>query len=184
MMSASTGVFLCPSRPLCAPPQAPAAASLLPSSLLLHPRSGPGSSTREDAGAHEHPLRPAAVVMVGWRLETCIQGRPITWQLQQDIFSVCLFGVDLEEGPRALGAGRGGPAGAGLAPLAFPIGLCTPLSKAKALLYSQPPPSCHQSRLDHGGGGGSPVPRDLANEFSYSHLLTFPPAASPTFLQL
>lgn len=100
----------------------------------------------------------------------------------QGIFSVCLFKVDLEEGPRALGVGREDLLGLASAPLAFPIGVCSPLSKAKALLCSQPPPSCHQSRLDR--EGGSPLPRDLSNEFSYSHLLTFPPVASPPFLQL
>lgn len=119
-------------------------------------------------------------------------GRPVTWQLQQHIFSVHLLKVDLEEGPR-LGEGEErcrvwGENQLVLAsnPLAFPIGLCSPLSKAKAkakaLLFSQPPPSCHQNSLDC--EEGSPLPRDLSKEFSYSHLLTCPPAASPPFLQL
>lgn len=74
----------------------------------------------------------------GW-LETC--GRPgqagDLAPLHEDISSLVQSGFR-REARGSVGVGREELLGPPLAPLAFPVGLCSPLSTAKALLFSPP----------------------------------------------
>lgn len=104
-----------------------------PSSL----RALRGSAGRRATGALQRLLRPSAGGR-GW-LETC--GRPGQAgglaPLHEDIPSLVQSGFRRED-RGSVGVGREELLGPPLAPLAFPVGLCSPLSTAKALLFSPP----------------------------------------------
>lgn len=116
-------------------PRPQAAASSPVSSLLLHPL-GPGQQREVRSRSPERILCPWLVVMAGWRSGHPGQACHLT-TLHQEIFSIYWIKVHLEERQGLCGGGQRS-VGLALAPLAFPIGLCSLLSKARPRYLANP----------------------------------------------